>query len=164
MNKNKLKAVSTFITVVLLVVVATIITVAILSWGNQFTNKSLDRTDGILDTKKYIENQIVVNSFVSATTENLGFLNIKNLGPNDVTITGYTISDNEGNIQEITLDSEIEIVTGASAIIPITTILTGTKVLIVLNNPYNYFSLSSITKAPQERPKVLTPTSNLLLG
>ena len=163
MNK-KVKAVSTLISVILLVVVATIIAIGVLNWGNQFTNKNLDRTDGILDTRKHIENQIIVNSFVAATSEKIGHLSIKNLGPNDVTINGYTISDNEGNIQEITLDSEIEIVTGASVIIPITTILTGTKVLIVLNNPNNYFSLSSITKAPQERPKVLTPTSNLLSG
>ena len=125
-----------------------------LNWGNQFTNKSLDRTDGILDTRKHIENQIIVNSFVAATSEKIGHLSIKNLGPNNVTITGYTISDNEGNTEEITLDSEIEIITGASVIIPIDTVLTGTKVSIVLNNSTNYFSLPTITKAPQTKPKV----------
>ena len=162
--KNKFKAVSTLITVILLVVVATIITVAILSWGNQFTNKSLDKTDGILDTKKYIENQIVVNSFVAATIEKTGNLNIKNLGPNNVTITGYTISDNEGNTDEIILDSEIEIITGASVIIPISTLLTGTKVSVVLNNSNNYLSLPTITKAPQYIPKVGNPSASLDSG
>ena len=113
-NMNKQKALSTIISVIILISVSVILATLILSWGQNFTQKSTEEIRPILnDSDNYLfGNQKLQNTILS----------FKNISPNNksVTIVAYKIlsASEDSNFNNfIYLDSNILLEIGATVVI-----------------------------------------------
>ncbi len=153
------KAISPIISVIILIVVAVIITTLILSWGTDFTNKSIDDTQIIFEeTDDYLVNNTKIQG------NNLSF---KNISPKKtLTIIGYKIlsnSDDSNFNTDVMLDEPIELSPGQTAIMPLiklpsekkmsVELLTSDNKKITLNNIINLISTTTENGGEDEEPE-----------
>ena len=143
----KKRGLAPILSAILLIVVSVILVVIILNWGSDFVIKGLEETTDILELKKEEFALIQVLEFKEANLEESGYIKLKNIGNSNLSITGYIISDNEGNNFDVTLDSDINLLSGGTYVILISEIMPGNKVNINLYNSEYFYSLPLISKS-----------------